>query len=377
MMVERRRRGAVVAEAPAASLAPQLAMLAPHLPPAIVSPAAVARMQRSAALLFPASGVGFEARLAGDPSEVDLYMRVSPRDGSAAILGGWHQSHALAAPLAEDPYWQRLARLSRLLWAADDGLLKPFVNRFGLELDHADLDGACARPSIVFFDLPETTAGNSAGLVRTMTDIVLPLVLERSLGNPQRHLIAAAVGAAAPVARLRHIGMALRRPDPAVRLVFKLPPDRIAECLALLGFGARAKPIAAAVSAIGGDLKNISLQVDVTEKFGSRVGVEFHASRSEAWAGLLRRLTLCRLCTAERAIALSHWQRAPAELDGMPRTDYGTRLPTDPTRLREGLPVRLLNHAKVSFTPDGCLEAKIYLYAGFVWRRATRPGRVD
>jgi len=374
--IKRPRRRTVVAEAPAASLAPQLAMLAPHLPAAIASPAAVARMQRAAALLFPASGVGFEARLAGDPSEVDLYMRVSPRDGSAAILGGWHQSHALAAPLAEDRYWQRLARLSRLLWAADDGLLKPFVNRFGLELDNADLDAGCARPSIVFFDLPDATAGNGAGLVRTMTDIVLPLVLERSLGHSQRHRIAAAVEAAAPIARLRHIGVALRRPDPAIRLVFKLPPDRIAECLALLGFGARARPIAAAASAIGGDLTDISLQVDVAESLGQRVGIEFHASRSQAWAGLLRRLTLCRLCTAERAIALSHWQRAPAELHEMQRTDYGTRLPTDPTRLGEGLPVRLLNHAKLSFMPDGALEAKIYLYAGFVWRRASKPERV-
>jgi hypothetical protein len=370
--VKRPRRRAVMAEAPTASLAPQLALLAPHLPPEVVSPAAVARMQRSATQLFPASGVGFEARLAGDPSDVDLYMRVSPRDGSAAILGGWHPSHGLAAPLAEDPYWQRLARLSRLLWAADDGVLKPFVNRFGLELDNSDLDGACARPSIVFFDLPDATVPNNAGLVGTMTDIVLPLVLERSLGNAQRHLIAAAVVAAAPVARLRHIGVALRRPDPAVRLVFKLPPARIADCLTLLSFGARAKPIAAAVSAIGGDLTDISLQVDVTERFGPRVGVEFHPSHSAAWAGLLRRLTLCRLCTAERAIALSHWQRAPAELEAMRRTDYGTRLPTDPARLGEAWPVRLLNHAKLSFVPDGGLEAKIYLYAGFVWRRETR-----
>src|SRR3974390_2804629 len=108
---KRRRRPADATRAARASLAPLLASLVPHLPPAVVSPAAVAQMQRSAGLLFPASGIGFEARLAGDPSQVDLCMRVMPEDGSAAILGGWHQSHALASPLLEDPYWQRLARL--------------------------------------------------------------------------------------------------------------------------------------------------------------------------------------------------------------------------------------------------------------------------
>ena len=39
------------------------------------------------------------------------------------------------------------------------------------------------------------------------------------------------------------------------------------------------------------------------------------------------------------------------------------------TRLREGLPVRLLSHVKLSFTPEGDLGAKVYLYAGFMWRR--------
>jgi hypothetical protein len=367
--VQRREALAAVAVAssPIASLAPQFAKLAPHLPPEIVSPAAVAQMQSAAGLLFPASGVGFEARLTGDPSHIDLCVRVTPKDGSAAILGGWHRDHALAAPLAEDPYWQRLSRLSRLLWAADDGLLKPFVNRMGLELDKGDLDGACARPSIVFFDLPDTDGPNSAGLVRTMTDIVLPLALERGLGKVQRQRIAAAVAAAAPVAHLRHIGASLRRPDPAVRLVFRVPLAGIVECLTRLGFGERAGPIGKGAAIIGGDLTEISLQVDVMETLGPRVGVEFHANKAEPWIGLLRRLAMHGLCTVERAVALAGWQRAPAELASMPRDSYSTCLPSDPARLKEGLPVRLLNHAKVSFMPDGSLESKIYLYAGFVW----------
>jgi hypothetical protein len=365
----RRRTASDALMTDSVSLAPLLASVAPHLPPEIISPAAVARMRRAAGLLFPASGIGFEARLAGDPSEVDLYLRVMPQDGSAAILGGWHRRHPLAPQLTEDPYWQRLARLSRLLWAADDGLLKPFVNRIGLELDNADLDGGCARPSIAFFDLPDAAGSNSAGLVRTMTDIVLPLALERCLGNVQRRRIGATVAALASVGRLRHVGAALRRPDPAIRLVFAVPLDRIAECLALLGFGARARPIGAAASIIGGDLTEIALQIDVTETLGPRVGVELHASKADAWAGLLRRMTAHRLCTAERALALASWQRAPAELQGpQGMAPYASDIPDDMARLGEALPVRLLSHAKLSFLPDNSLEAKIYLYAGFVWR---------
>lgn len=370
----RRRAAADAATIDSVSLAPLLASLEPHLPPEIIAPAAVARMRRAAGLLFPASGIGFEARLAGDPAEVDLYLRVMPQDGSAAILGGWHRRHPLAPALAADPYWQRLARLSRLLWAADDALLKPFVNRIGIEVDSTDLDGACARPSIAFFDLPNAAGPNGAGLVRTMTDIVLPLALERCLGNLQRRRIGATVAALASVGRLRHVGAALRRPDPAIRLVFAVPLDRIAECLARLGFGARVKPIGDAASSIGGDLTEIALQIDVAETLGPRVGVEFHASRADAWAGLLKRMTACRLCTPERAMALASWQQAPAELQrpqGM--APYASDIPNDTDRLREGLPVRLLSHAKLSFPPDGNLEAKIYLYAGFVWRRTGAP----
>jgi len=207
-----------------------------------------------------------------------------------------------------------------------------------------------------------------------MTDIVLPLALERGLGNAQRRLITSVVAAAAPVARLRHIGAALRRPDPAIRLVFGVPLHRIAECLALLGFGARAKPIGAAASIIGGDLTEIALQIDVTETLGPRIGVEFHASKAEAWAGLLKRMTAYRLCSAERAIALASWQRAPDELQGPQGTaPYTSDIPDDAARLSEGLPVRLLSHTKLSFQPDGSLEAKIYLYAGFLWRRPGAP----
>jgi hypothetical protein len=367
---KRRERSAGATPAGSLSLAPLVATLAPHLPPEVVSPAAVARMQRAASTLFPVSGVGFEARLAGDPAQVDLCMRVMPEDGSAAILGGWHHRHAPAAPLLDDPYWQRLARLSRLLWAADDVMLRPFVNRIGLELDSNDLDGACARPSIAFFDLPTTTGPNGAGLVKTMTDIVLPLARERIIGPEQRRQIRAVVAALVPIGRLRHVGVPLQRPDSAIRLVFGVPLDRIAHCLTRLGFGARADAIGAAASVIGHDVTEIALQVDVGDALGPKVGIEFHASKAEAWAGLLKRLTAHRLCTPERAIALAGWQQAPAELQQLEKTaQYVAHIPDNAERLGQALPVRLLSHVKVLFPPNDGLEAKIYLYAGFLWRR--------
>jgi hypothetical protein len=356
-----------------ASLAPLLATLTPHLPPAIVLPAASVAMQRAAEQLFPVSGLGFEARLTGDPSEVDLCIRVIPEDGSAAILTGTHPSHTLSAPLAADPYWQRLARLSRLLWGAEDGLLRPCVNRLGLEidkadLDGADLDGAGSRPSIAFFDLPETMGPQAVGLLRTMTDIVLPLALERDLEAGQRACLARVVRAAAPFARLRHIGASLTRPDPAVRLVFWLKLDQVRACLAALGFGDRAVLVGAAAGAIGGPVGEVALQVDVTDTLGPRIGIEYHADRAETWMGLLSRLAAHRLCTVERAVALAGWQRAPSEINETNRTAYSSVIPRDPTRLGDGLPVRLLSHAKLSFMPKGRPAAKIYLYAGFLWR---------
>ena len=352
-----------------ASLAPQMAELIPHLPAAIISSAAVVRLQRAAAELFPASGVGFEARLGADTSDVDLCVRVIPEDGSAAILGGWHDRHTVSASLQANPYWQRLARFSRLLWTADDALLRPFVQRFGVELDHRDLE--TAHPSIVFLDLPDR---DGSGLVKVVTDIVLPLALERGLDKDQRLRIAAVAAAASPFARLRHVGAALRRPDPAVRLVLWLPVARVRACLAAIGLADRAAAIGADIAAVASGLTEVALQVDVSGALGPQIGVEFHPSKSEIWAGLLKQLVMRNLCSAEKAVALASWQRAPAELEQPgSAADYCGVVPDDPARLGEGLPVRLLSHVKLSYQPDGSQDAKIYLYAGFLWRRPGAP----
>ncbi|MBV8653558.1 MAG: hypothetical protein JO255_18995, partial [Alphaproteobacteria bacterium] len=106
----------------------------------------------------------------------------------------------------------------------------------------------------------------------------------------------------------------------------------------------------------------------VTDALGPRIGIEYHAERAETWKGLLNRLAAHRLCTVERAIALAGWQRAPSEINETNRTAYTSVIPQDPARLGDGLPVRLLSHAKLSFMPKGSPAAKIYLYAGFLWR---------
>jgi hypothetical protein len=79
---------------------------------------------------------------------------------------------------------------------------------------------------------------------------------------------------------------------------------------------------------------------------------------------------MCRLCTAERAVALASWQNAPNELQEGATADFTNQIPHDAARICEGLPVRLLSHVKLSFAPGSGLEAKVYLYAGFMWRRA-------
>lgn len=364
-----RRRGEPIV---AASLACQMKELIPHLSAAIISPAAIVRLHRAAEKLFPTSGVGFEARLGAGTSDVDLCIRVIPEDGSAAILGGWHDRHALCASLQADPYWQRLARICRLLWAADDALLRPFVQRFGVEIDHRDLD--TVQPSIAFFDLPAPSRSSKAGLVKVMTDIVLPLALERWLDKDQRQRLAAVAAATARFARLRHVGVALRRSDPAVRLVWWLPVARVEACLAAMGLVDRAAAVGADIAAIAGDLTEVALQVDVSGTLGPRIGVEFHPSKGEIWAGLLKQLVMRNLCSAEKAAALASWQRAPAELQHSgSAANYNGLVPDDPARLGEGVPVRLLSHVKLSYQPDGSKDAKIYLYAGFLWRRPGGP----
>jgi hypothetical protein len=372
MPKERTRRRAAIEPVVTASLAPQMAELVPHLPAAIFSSAAVTRLHRAAEGLFPTSGVGFEARLGGGASDVDLCVRVIPEDGSAAILGGWHDRHTLSASLQADPYWQRLARLSRLLWIADDALLRPFVQRFGLEIDNRDLE--TTQPSIVFFDLLDRGGPNSAGLVKVVTDIVLPLALERGLDKDQRLRIVAVAAAAAPFARLRHVGAALRRSDSAVRLVFWLPVARVGACLAAMGVANRAAAIRADLAAVASGLTEVALQVDIAERLGPRIGVELHPGEGEIWAGLLKQLAIRNLCSIEKAVALASWQRAPAELQQPgSAANYSGLVPDDPARLGEGLPMRLLSHAKLSYQPDGSQDAKVYLYAGFLWRRPGAP----
>jgi hypothetical protein len=348
----------------APTLATLLELLRPHVPEALVPTSAHGTALRAAAMLPPAAVTAFECRLNGDRTKVDLAIAIIPSTGVSELLAGVHPAYGVAAKLAADPLWRRVMRLCRI-WS-DGGLLRPSLDLMYVEMDQADLSHV-PLPSILFCEVIAAAQQRPELQANAMLDVFLPLARERALSLPQRDCILRTLATMRPFGQLYQFGSALTRPDSAVRLVFGLPRERLWASLVALGFAHRAGPIMEAVEAVGHSLGHILLHVDAGESLGPRIGIDLPGAPLTAWKAVIRGLVERGLCGLDQAVALAEWSHFPPEI-GLWRDQSACRLPDDPARLSEAVTWRKINHGKLAFTPDGAIEAKAYLLAGFMWR---------
>ncbi|HZI02816.1 MAG TPA: hypothetical protein VEZ71_02275, partial [Archangium sp.] len=92
----------------AAALNEYLRLAEPHLSPRLISPTALADIERIARLLPPVSASGFECRLGREEAQADFGVRFLATDGSRAVLAGRADTGAtLPSSLFTHPVWER------------------------------------------------------------------------------------------------------------------------------------------------------------------------------------------------------------------------------------------------------------------------------
>lgn len=85
-----------------------LSVIAPYLPPQLISPGNLRRIQQVAGILPPSSNFGFECRLGSAVPEMDLLVAVVPSDGSRGAWAGRNSLAPIPQVVRSEAAWQRV-----------------------------------------------------------------------------------------------------------------------------------------------------------------------------------------------------------------------------------------------------------------------------
>ena len=334
-----------------------IAVVAPHLPPSIVTPDALARIRAVAGQLPPCSLAGLELRLRDDQPNVDFFVRlpyVNPDLPSSVMASPAWRSVKTVCDAIADPS-NPLHRQIRLLFLEFDldtppaGVPTPILF---LELHTDPPLGAC--------DLAAMAGAAELGRYRA----TLPLdVLQRC------------AAALPPGVRFAHMGLMPGRAGSATRLVIdEFPITSIAQYIAALGWRdpvQRLMPLVDAIGSIADPMVLLDLDVDTGVR--DKIGVEFYVRRETdnlpRWRALFDLLADLGLASRDKAHTLLTWPGFTRE-----RQDTGCSW-ADNLALGDllfrgkatSMFWRTINHIKVAFHPRDGAEVKVYLGFGHNW----------
>lgn len=340
-----------------------LRLAAPHLSPRLISPQALADLERIACQLPAVSVSGFECRLGQEEAQADLGVRLLAADGSRAALAGSSDAPGGLDPaLFTHPVWQRLRRFGAR-WSEPHGLLDREIGDVFLEFD---VEGAPAPVPIPSFFIEY---GPGAHRRLEALEEALGLLWGEPLAPTVLARVRECLEALPPEGRLSAVGAMFSRRLEGVRLcVHGLGPDTLPAYLARIGWpGAPLEP-REFLAGLQAPVQSMALSFDVGARVGPKLGVECHLAESlheaEAprWADVLEGLVTQGLCLPDKRTALLGW---------LGHTHLRSRPEALPEPLRSlhaalgarALPVflRRINHVKLVFQPGHPPEAKAYL----------------
>jgi len=288
---------------------------------------------------------GIECRLgARDPGAVDFAF---------CIAAGDVRLFRDARPPAGDGedasagVWPFLAR-----WADPASPLHNHVPLVWLEFDHGPLLAGRAVPFVTFMVSDALAVGPGRnGDGRVVVGELLRGGLEALTGRiePDRlEGLLRCLTALPDEGRLRHVAAMPHRGTDAVRLIVSLRRSNVADYLRRLASEASRDALDATLAGLDPGDGMVSVNLDVEDCVGPKVGVEFYWPTSpledERWSPLLDGLVAAGRCTPIQRAALSAWPTR--EADGPP--------------VRVGELVRQLL-VKVVFWSGRMREAKAYL----------------
>ncbi|AUX31321.1 MULTISPECIES: hypothetical protein [Sorangium] len=330
------------------------------LPPALVSPAARARLAAAAVgLPAAASCAAVECRLGGS-ERVDLLVCLTAAEGGHRAL----VQRRAELDLLSTPAWARVVAFCAE-WADPGSPLYRGVPLLWLELDLPD-DGArgpssvpapypfpCVEPAV-----PGGVAPARPGEVgRTGDGAALPEqagVIRRALalllGEPPPPAVDGAlfrcIARLPPSGRAMHVAPLAVRERAAVRLVVAMAKADVPAYLARIDWPGSIADIEALLDSMVPFTSHVGFHLDVGAAVEPMLGLEISFPVVDLrWATALDRLVALGACLPDKRDAILAW---PADARPWPGRAW-------PTRLRQGVMLKLV------YRPDAPLEAKAYL----------------
>jgi hypothetical protein len=344
-----------------------LQIVAPYIPPQLMSARSVAAVADVAAVLPPSSNFGFECRLGSPAQEADFLVGVVHSDGSRGAWAGENPRCVLPEAAGSNGTWKKVRAFLADWHLGRDGLGP--VHDTWLEFDIALEDPALPDPSF-FFGFDDTVEQNHPELTEAMVE----RLRERPLGNGTRERLRDCFAALPPHGVIFQVGVMLSRPIDEIRLCTRrLRPEEILDYLENVGWPGARDELRRSLDSLAPVVDWVSLDFAVGETVLPQIGLEcnvWDGGRTKLHA-LLDFLSAASVCLPEKKEALLRWLGYCTE-----RTDQA-RWPAYLLKASEALGqdvvstvARTLNHIKVSHQSGHPMTAKAYLGVRHVWARA-------
>jgi hypothetical protein len=347
-----------------------LSVVAPYIPPELVSADTVEVISNVAAALPPCSNFGLECRLGSPAPHADFLVAVIPSDGSRSAWAGENPLTALPQAVRTEPSWRKIQSFLAD-WHANAAGFEPIHDAW-LELDIDPHRPALPEPSF-FFGFDDSVAANHPHLVETL--------VERLLGSPladrRRELLRRCFSRLPPEGIVFQVGVMLSRGTDDVRLCTRrMTPQQITGYLARVGWPGSVAPLGRYLRALGPMVDAISLDLSLGESALPQIGLECSirdgAAGRARMASLLEHLVASSACLPEKRDALFRWLGYCTEVADRPR--WPAHLLEASTALGDdvyGAFARTLNHVKITYQSGEPIAAKAYLGVRHLWCRAS------
>jgi hypothetical protein len=352
------------------SMAANVRQAAPYLDPRLVSPEALRDIQRVAQLLPLALGFQFECRLDTPLPRADLLPQFLPTYGSRQALLQLASS-ALPAAAREHPAWQGVARLCQG-WSAPEDILHTKLGDVFLEFD-LDVPPSEAPTPCVFADFEH----EHERVTRAPTERALELLLAERFSPELRGCLLHCLEALPEFATVFAVGVMFPRGTREIRLC--LSGGRRARLedwftyLARIGWSGNLESLESSLRELSGLTDRITLDIDVGEKVGPKVGFEFFIDARlddsrPRWTRLLEQLVTQGHCLPEKREAALAWL-GHANARGQRAEWPESLLRASQAASGQGLSMflRKLSHLKLVHQPDRPVQAKVYMESLHRW----------
>jgi hypothetical protein len=361
------------------SLENYLQVVAPHLPHQLVSPSALGHIQTVARMLPPLSEALLECRLGANTSTVDFSVCATASDGSRDILAGLNSAMTLPDIILTNPVWSCIRDFC-LHWHQPNSLLSENVDHIWLEFDVNGQPPKVPIPSFFFrfkhlrADKYSTIASDITDAQRQTTETALSLLFGGSISPQIKQNLAICLDSLPLTAQFLYIGAMLSRQLEAVRVnVIGTYEKELFAYLSKIGWKHSSIELKEILQNLANFVDVIVLNFDVGNIVFPKIGIECELIKKDPrleprWQLLLNYLVEKGLCTPEKRDAFLSWpgycrENSHSELWPSNLSKFSSLLGARGSSVF----FRRLNHLKIVYQPDSCLEAKGYLSFGYAW----------